>query len=65
MSQTLSVNGMNCTGCESNVETAVSELAGSESVEADHETGTVTVEGDVDEGALHEAIEESGYEVAE
>lgn len=65
MGSTLSVSGMSCTGCESNVETAVSELPGCESVEADHEAGTVTVEGDVDEAALREAIEDSGYELAE
>ncbi|MEA1932616.1 MAG: cation transporter [Euryarchaeota archaeon] len=63
MSQTLAVSGMSCTGCESNVEAAVSELPGCTDVEADHEDGTVTVEGDVDEGALQEAIEDSGYSV--
>jgi len=55
---------MSCTGCESNVEAAVSELPGCEGVEADHEAGTVTVEGDVDETVVASAIEDSGYEVA-
>lgn len=64
MGSTLSVSGMSCTGCESNVEAAVSELPGCEGVEADHEAGTVTVEGDVDETAVASAIEDSGYEVA-
>ena len=63
MGPTLEVSGMSCTGCESNVETAVSELPGCTGVEADHEDGTVTVEGDVDEGSLTDAIEDSGYTV--
>ncbi|MFD1642184.1 heavy-metal-associated domain-containing protein [Halohasta litorea] len=65
MSQTLAVSGMSCTGCESNVESAVSELPGCTGVEADHEAGTVTVDGEVDEAALREAIEDSGYELSE
>lgn len=64
MTTTLSVSGMSCTGCESTVEAAVSELSGCEGVAADHEAGTVTVEGDVDETAVASAIEDSGYEVA-
>lgn len=64
MSSTLSVSGMSCTGCESNVEAAVSELPGCTGVDADHEAGTVTVEGDVGETAVASAIEDSGYEVA-
>jgi len=63
MSTTLPVSGMSCTGCESNVETAVSELSGVTGVDADHEAGTVTVEGEVDEAALREAIADSGYEL--
>ena len=65
MSTTLAVSGMSCTGCESNVESAVSELAGVQSVDADHEAGTVTVDGDVDHGAVAEAIEDSGYELSD
>jgi len=63
MSSTLSVSGMSCTGCESTVETAVSDLSGVTGVEADHEAGTVTIEGDVDDEKLRSAIEDSGYEV--
>ena len=63
MSTTLDVSGMSCTGCESTVEAAVSELAGVQSVDADHEAGTVTVESDVDEEAVEEAIRDTGYEV--
>ena len=63
MSTTLSVDGMSCTGCEYNVESAVSALPGCQSVEADHDAGTVIVEGDVDKQALREAIDDSGYDV--
>ncbi len=63
MSLTLAVSGMSCTGCESTVEASVSELPGCTNVEADHENGTVTVEGDVDDGAVESAIEDSGYTV--
>ena len=65
MSTTHAVSGMSCTGCESNVESAVSELPGCTGVEADHEAGTVTVDGNVDEAALREAIEDSGYELSD
>jgi len=63
MRLTLTVSGMSCTGCESNIESAVSELPGCEGVDADHEAGEVVVDGDVDEGAVTSAIEDSGYEV--
>jgi len=65
METTLSVSGMSCTGCEANVEDAVAALDGCERVEADHETGTVTVKGDVPEATLRSTIESSGYELAE
>ena len=64
MTTTLSVSGMSCTGCESNVENAVSKLEGCTGVEADHEAGTVTVEGDLDQSALRATIKEAGYEPA-
>lgn len=63
MTQTLEVSGMSCTGCESTVEAAVSKVPGSSDVEADHETGTVTIDGDVDTQAVRTAIEDSGYTV--
>lgn len=52
---------MSCEGCEQNVEEAVRELEGVESVEADHVANTVEVEGDVDMKALQQAIEGTGY----
>ncbi|MFC7074942.1 heavy-metal-associated domain-containing protein [Haloarcula halophila] len=64
--QTLSVTGMSCTGCEDAVEQALGELSGVVSVSADHGAGTVTVEtdGDVDEEAIGSAVADAGYELA-
>ncbi|MGM0604907.1 MAG: heavy-metal-associated domain-containing protein [Halobacteriota archaeon] len=63
MSVTLSVSGMSCTGCESNVEDAVSALEGVSKVDADNEAGTVTVDGSFRESSVREAIETAGYTV--
>lgn len=56
-----SVQGMSCGGCEQNVEDAVGALDGVESVDADHDGDTVSVEGDVDTDDLRQAIEGAGY----
>jgi copper chaperone CopZ len=56
---------MSCTGCEENVVDALSDVPGVESVSADHEANTATVDGDADLSALEAAIEDSAYEVAE
>lgn len=61
MSITVTVTDMSCDGCEEIVENAVSEVAGVESVEADQETETVTVEGDAEVAAVTEAIDFAGY----
>ncbi len=65
MSQTLTVRGMGCAGCESTVEAAISELPGCTGVVADHESEIVTVAGDVENDALSAALEASGYSVGE
>lgn len=62
MSTTLTVSGMACDGCERNVEEAIESVSGVERVDADHEAGRVTVEGDADVDALVSAIDEAGYE---
>ncbi len=65
MSKTLPVSGMACGGCEENVEEALMALNGIESVDADHESDTVTVRVDdgVSDDDLVGAIESAGYEV--
>ena len=39
----LKINGMMCAGCENRVKSAVSLIEGVEKVDADHNTGIVTV----------------------
>ena len=65
MPKTLSVRGMSCGGCESNIESTIAELSGCEAVEADHEAGTVTVEGDVATADIDAAIDATPYELVE
>lgn len=64
---TVDVDGMACDGCERNVESALSNLAGVSRVEADHEAGTVEVvrEDDVGDDELAASVEEAGYDVVE
>lgn len=61
---TLTVDGMACGGCESNVVDALEDVPGVESASADHEAGTASVSGDVDVDALVAAIEDAGYEAS-
>ncbi|MFW5964575.1 MAG: heavy-metal-associated domain-containing protein [Natronomonas sp.] len=61
MQTTLNVDGMACDGCEENVEEAIRGIAGVTGVEADHETGTVVVEGDADADVLVAAVDDAGY----
>ncbi|MFW5920047.1 MAG: heavy-metal-associated domain-containing protein [archaeon] len=61
MSITVTVTDMSCDGCEDIVEGAVEDVSGVESVEADRESESVTVEGDVDVDAVVEAIDFAGY----
>lgn len=63
MAQQISVEGMACGSCEEAVETAVAALEGTESVEADNTTDTVEIEGEVDDDAVADAIEDAGYTV--
>lgn len=55
------VQGMSCEGCEQEVETAVGEIEGVESVDADNVTDSIEVEGDVDSDDLEQAIEGTGF----
>lgn len=61
----LSVQGMSCGGCENSVKVAVGDIAGVGSVEADHESGRVTVtsNGTADVDAIKAAIVEAGFVV--
>lgn len=61
----IKVNGMVCEGCESRVKNALSTIDGVESVNADHNTGIVTVmvNEDIDVSVFEEKIEDIGFEV--
>jgi len=65
MSKTLSVTGMACGGCEETVEDALAAVDGVETVDADHESETVSVtfSDTVPDEALETAIESAGYEM--
>ena len=64
-STTWTVSGMTCAHCEASVREEVGEIAGVESVTADHTTGQVVVTsaGPVDRDAVAAAVAEAGYEL--
>lgn len=62
MAVEITVEGMSCDGCESNVEAALSSVPGVEDASADRTTDSASVAGDADVGALVAAVEEAGYE---
>jgi copper chaperone len=60
----ITVEGMACTGCEENVTNAVSRVDGVQHVEADHESGSVSVTADEENrDDVEAAIHDAGYEV--
>ena len=63
----LKINGMMCAGCENRVKSAVSLIEGVEKVEADHNTGIVTVASkeELDISKVKEKIIDIGYEIEE
>jgi copper chaperone len=63
---TLNVVGMTCGHCKMSVEGALNDLDGVSNVEVDLATGKVSVsydESKVTLEAMHEAVEEQGYDV--
>lgn len=65
MSTTVSVAGMSCEHCEERVEEALADVDGVTGVRADHEAGTVTIDGDVDVERARAAVDDAGYELTE
>lgn len=63
----IKINGMVCGGCENRVKIALSEISGVESVDADHNTGMVTIktENDLDVAKIKERITDLGFEIIE
>jgi len=64
MPTTVTVGGMACGGCETNVEEALGAVEGVERADADHGAGAVVVEGDADGDAILAAIEAAGYDAS-
>lgn len=64
MTETITVEGMSCEGCEQTVEEALQDATGVTSVSVDHESGTATINGDADTQALVDAINDAGYEAS-
>jgi len=63
--KTYTVEGMTCGHCELSVREEVEEVAGVESVEADRNTGRLTVRGeDIEDAAIREAVDAAGYRMA-
>ena len=63
----LKVSGMVGGGCENRVKTALSEINGVESVDANHNTGIVTITSkeDIDVSKIKERIIDIGFEIVE
>ena len=59
----MKVSGMTCGHCVSAVTKAVKAVPGADDVNVDLKSGSVTVMGNPDPGAVRDAITEEGYEV--
>lgn len=59
----MQVRGMTCNHCRSNVERALSSLAGVEHVEVDLSSGRAVVHGHADREAMRRAVEDLGFSV--
>lgn len=61
---TMSIDGMSCGMCEAHVNDAVRKAANVKKVTSSHSKGqTVIIAENIDEGAVREAIEKTGYRV--
>jgi copper ion binding protein len=64
MTRVYSVPGISCGHCKAAIESELGKLDGVAHVHVDVEHKTVTVDGDVSDDEICEAIDEAGYEVA-
>ena len=64
-SLTITVKGMNCNHCKSNVEAAILKVAGVESVEIDLASGSTVIHGNPDKEDVIKAVEALGFTVVE
>lgn len=61
MSTLFNVENMKCSGCSANVEKALADITGVETVLVDLEAKTVRVEGDMDPVKIAAIISTAGY----
>jgi copper chaperone CopZ len=63
--QTITVEGMSCTGCEQNVTKALTNIEGVRRADASHETNEVelVVSDETDQDTLSNAICDAGYDL--
>ena len=61
----ITVKGMNCNHCRSNVEAAILKVAGVESVEIDLASGSTVIHGNPDKEDVIKAVEALGFSVVE
>ena len=63
----IKVKGMVCEGCENRIQNALKKINGVENVEANHQTGivTVTFKENLEENQIKEKIKELDFEVEE
>ena len=61
---TITVKGMNCNHCKSNVEAAIQKIAGVESVEIDLASGRTVVHGNPNKEDVVKSVEALGFSVA-
>lgn len=63
----IKIEEMVCGGCENRVKTALSEISGVESVDANHNTGMVIIKSkeELDVEQIKERILDLGYEIVE
>jgi copper chaperone len=64
VTRTYDVPGISCGHCKAAIEEEVGQLDGVAEVTVDVDTRKVTVTGEIDDDAIHTAVEEAGYEVA-
>ena len=67
MKKTLKIEGMMCGHCEMHTKKALEALDGVTKVEVSHKTGTavVTLDKDVSNDVLKQAVAEQGYQVTD
>ena len=67
MNKTLKIEGMMCSHCEMHTKKALEALESVTNAEVSHESGTavVTLEKDIADDILKQAVSEQGYKVTE